>query len=86
MTWPEAGFDGQSIRGSLADLARLAGLVETKLAAAQPDSVVLIREEFASDSAYTLRLDIRDDWFDPASADPDRLGAATTRPAPRTKG
>jgi len=86
MTWPEAGFDGQSIRGSLPDLARLAGLVETKLAAAQPDSVVLIREEFAPDSAYTLRLDIRDDWFDPASADPDRLGAATKRPAPRTKG
>jgi hypothetical protein len=86
MTWPEAGFDGQSIRGSLADLARLAGLVETKLAAAQPDSVVLIREEFAPNSAYTLRLDIRDEFFDPASADPDRLGAATKRPAPRTKG
>jgi hypothetical protein len=86
MTWPAAGFDGQSIRGSLPDLARLAGLVETKLAAAQPDSVLLIREEFAPDSAYTLRLDVRDDWFDPASADPDRLGAATKLPAPKTKG
>lgn len=85
MTWPQAGFDGQSIRGTLADLARLAGLVETKLAAAQSDSVVRIREEFAPDSAYTLRLDVRDDWFDPASADPDRLGAATKRPAPNTK-
>lgn len=85
MTWPAAGFDGQSIRGSLADLARLAGLVETKLALAEPDSMVLIREEFAPDSAYTLRLDVRDDWFDPASADPDRLGAATKRPDPNTK-
>lgn len=86
MTWPDAGFDGQSIRGSLTDLARLASLVETKLAAAEPDSMVLIREEFAPDSAYTLRFDIRDDWFDPASADPDRLGAATKRPGPKTKG
>jgi hypothetical protein len=86
MTWPSAGFDGQSIRGTVTDLSRLASLVETKLAAAQPDSVVLIRAEFAPDSAYTLRLDIRDDWFDPASADPDRLGAATKLPAPKTKG
>ena len=85
MTWSEAGFDGQSIRGTLTDLARLAVLIEKKLAAAAPDSVVLIREEFAPDSAYTLRLDVRDDWFDPASADPDRLGAATKRPAPNVK-
>jgi len=38
MTWPSAGFDSQSIRGTLKDLARLAGLVETKLAATKrPD-------------------------------------------------
>jgi hypothetical protein len=37
MTWPAAGFDGQSIRGTVTDLARLAGLVQTKLAAAKPD-------------------------------------------------
>jgi hypothetical protein len=85
MTWPEAGFDGQSIRGTVKDLARLAGLVEAKLVAAKPESVAVIREEFAPDSVYALRLDVRDDWFDPASADPDRLGAATKRPDPKIR-
>jgi hypothetical protein len=85
MTWPSAGFDSQSIRGTLKDLARLAGLVETKLAAAKAESAVLIRQEFAPDNAYTLRLDVRDDYFDPASADRDRLGAATKRPDPNSK-
>lgn len=85
MTWPSAGFDSQSIRGTLKDLARLAGLVETKLAAAKPESAVLIRQEFAPDNAYTLRLDVRDDYFDPASADRDRLGTATKRPDPNSK-
>jgi hypothetical protein len=46
MTWPEAGFDDHTIRGPLADLARLAGLIEDKIAAARPGSAVRIREEF----------------------------------------
>ena len=85
MTWPAAGFDSQSIRGTVTDLARLAGLVQTKLAAAKRESTVVIRQEFAPDSVYGLRLDVRDDFFDPASADPDRLGAATKRPEPKVK-
>jgi|SRR5712671_52329 len=74
MTWPDPGFDGNAIRGSLADLARLGSLVETKLAAAQPGSVVRLREEFAADSPYALVLDVRADGFDPASADRENLG------------
>jgi hypothetical protein len=70
MTWPEAGFDDHAIRGSLTDLARLAKLIEVKLAAARPGSSVLIREEFAADSPYALVLDLREDGFDPATADP----------------
>ncbi len=70
MTWPEAGFDGHAIRGSLTDLARLARLIETKLAQAQPGSPIRIREEFAADSPYALVLDLREDGFDPATADP----------------
>ncbi|MDP9205757.1 MAG: hypothetical protein M3P12_09920 [Gemmatimonadota bacterium] len=79
MTWPEAGFGGNAIRGSLTDLARLAELVETKLASAQPGEQVRIREEFAADSPYSLLLDVRPDGFDPASADRERLGATTSR-------
>jgi len=77
MTWPDAGFDGHAIRGSLTDLARLAELIEAKLATAEPGSPILIREEFAADSPYSLMLDVRADGFDPAAADRERLGAAT---------
>jgi len=70
MTWPEAGFDDHAIRGSLEDLARLAKLIEAKLATARPGSSLPIREEFAADSPYALVLDVRQDGFDPATADP----------------
>ena len=70
MTWPEAGFDDHAIRGPVADLARLAALIQTKLATARPGSTVRIQEEFATDSPYALVLDVREDGFDPAAADP----------------
>ena len=79
MTLPHAGFGGNAIRGSLIDLARLASLVELKLATAQPGERIPIREEYAEDSPYSLVLDIRADGFDPASADRERLGAAVER-------
>jgi hypothetical protein len=69
MTWPEAAFDEHAIRGSLADLARLARIIESKVVVALPGSSVRIREEFAADSPYSLVLDVREDGFDPASAD-----------------
>jgi hypothetical protein len=71
MTWREAGFDKDAIRGTLGDLAHLAELVETKLANAQPGSTVGIHEEFAADSPYALVLQAREDGFDPATADPN---------------
>jgi hypothetical protein len=69
MTWPEAAFDNHAIRGSLADLERLAGLIETNLAVAQQGSVIRIQEEFAADSPYALVLSVREDGFDPDAAD-----------------
>ena len=81
MTYPDAGVDGNAIRGSLDDLARLAELVGAKLASAQPGEPISIREEYAADSRYTLLLDVRPDGFDPASADRASLGAATTKPS-----
>jgi hypothetical protein len=70
MTWPEPGFDDHAIRGPLADLARLANLIEAKVATVRPGSSVLIQKEFATDSAYALVLDVQEDGFDPAAADP----------------
>jgi hypothetical protein len=79
MTYPEAGFDSHAIRGSLTALTHLAELVEVKLATAEPGSPILIRQEFAEGSPYSLMLDVRADGFDPSSADRERLGAAKER-------
>ena len=70
MTWPEAAFDRHAIRGPVMDLAQLAALIEVKLSMARAGSTVRIREEFAVDSPYALVLDLREDGFDPAAADP----------------
>lgn len=70
MTWTEAGFDQHAIRGPLEDLLRLADLIDTKLEAALPGSSIVIGEEFASYSPYSLILDVQNDEFDPAQADP----------------
>ncbi len=70
MTWPEAGFDDHTIHGTLRDLKRLAGLVEAKLAVVQPGETVRIQHEFAPNSPYSVVLEVREDGFDPAQADP----------------
>jgi hypothetical protein len=69
MTWNEPGFGDHAIRGSLGDLARLASIVEAKLADAAPESRIAIRDEFAGGSPYSLVLDVREAGFDPASED-----------------
>jgi hypothetical protein len=70
MTWNEPGFDDHSIHGSLADLKRLAVIVENKLARAQADDSVCIQYEFAANTPYALILEVREDGFDPSQADP----------------
>ncbi len=81
MTYPEAGFDGNAIRGSLAALTHLAELVEQRLALAQPGDQIKIREDYAAGSPFALLLDVRADGFDPAAADRERLGS-TSHPRP----
>jgi hypothetical protein len=70
MTWPEPGFDDDGIHGSLADLKRLAVIVGNKLAVTQAGDSVCIKDEFAANSPYALILEVREDDFDPAQADP----------------
>jgi hypothetical protein len=69
MTWREAGFDDQAIRGSLPELERLGKMVGDKLAAAQPGDAILIQSEYSPNSPYALILEVREDGFDPADAD-----------------
>ena len=68
MTWPTAGMDADSIHGTLGDLERLASLVDEKVGALAPGQRAHIRDEFAT-SEYALVIELRDDSFDPASAD-----------------
>jgi len=69
MTWPEPGMDDHSIHGPLADLARLARLVEDRVGAMEAGATSRIRGEFAASSTYSLVLELRGDDFDPSSPD-----------------
>jgi hypothetical protein len=83
MTWPDAGLDANAIRGSLTDLDRLASIVETHLAVAEPGTPIRIREEYAPESRYALVLDVRADGFDPSSTDSEHLGRTAEREPPK---
>jgi hypothetical protein len=69
MTAADAGMDGHAIHGPLAELRRLANLVEEKLRKLAAGSRARVLEEFAPASEYALILDVREDSFDPASPD-----------------
>jgi hypothetical protein len=69
MMWPEPGLDDHAIHGSLADLKRLANIVENRLAVVQEGDSVRIQDEFAANTPYALVLEVRKDDFDPADAD-----------------
>jgi hypothetical protein len=69
MTWSEAGFDDHAIRGTLSDLERLARIIEARVNQAAPGATIRIRDDFAASSPYSLVLEVREDDFDPATAD-----------------
>ena len=68
-TSDEPNIGQHAICGTQRDIARLAALIRTRLRMSAPGTQVVIREEFAPTATYSLALDVRDDKFDPASAD-----------------
>ena len=70
MTWPDAGIDGDSIHGSLDDIARLAQLIRHQLERVRPGDTFRLGKGFAVDCEYDLVLEVKNDGFDPAEADP----------------
>jgi hypothetical protein len=70
MTWPDAGIDGKSIRGTQEDIRKLATLIKEKLSVAQPGEEVTLGAEYVEESEYKLVLRVRDESFDPATEDP----------------
>ena len=70
MTWSEAIVTDHAISGSLKDLSRLADLIESSLRRADSGEVITIRSEYSASSTCEIVLDVRDDAYDPGSADP----------------
>jgi hypothetical protein len=60
----------QWIGGPVADLLRLATFIERSVQANVVGKSVALRSNFSPMAPYELILDVRDDAFDPASADP----------------
>jgi hypothetical protein len=63
-------IDERGIRGSFADLARLRGIVAAALATSRPGPAFVIGPEYSPGVSHPLRFEMREDSFDPASADP----------------
>ena len=76
VTRHSAGIDENNIHGTIADLKRLALLIDNQLASANEGDVFLIRGEYSPESMWTLRFEVQGDRFDPASEDPE-LNRAT---------
>jgi hypothetical protein len=60
----------QWIGGPLVDLLRLATLIEQSAQANVVGKRIALRANFSPMAPYELILDVRDNAFDPASADP----------------
>jgi hypothetical protein len=78
MTSRAPGIDAHSIQGTLDDLRRLTGLVANAVEGAKPGDEIAIGHEYVEKRIYELVLDVREDGFDPASADPE-LGQSVSR-------
>ena len=62
-------IDNRSIRGSLSDLLRLRNLVAEHLQQAQRGGSFVVGHEYSELVTHPLHFEVREDDFDPASAD-----------------
>ena len=70
-TWHTPEITEHWIAGPQTAILALAHKLEHEILAAQPASVIAVRESFAPDSPYELQLEIQPDGFDPARQDPE---------------
>ena len=70
MTWSEADITEHAICGTLSDFKRLAEMVEGKLGHCNAGDGFSIGAEYAEGSDAVIEFEVRDEGFDPASADP----------------
>ncbi len=69
-TWRGPEITRHWIAGTVDDLRWLSAIIREKASKATFGEKTLLRKEYAPNSHYELSLEIRDDGFDPASADP----------------
>jgi hypothetical protein len=69
MTWNEADITEHAICGTLSDFKRLAEVVEKKLSSCIAGDKFIIGSEYADGGEAVIEFDVKDDGFDPASAD-----------------
>jgi hypothetical protein len=62
-------IDNHWIAGTLEDLSVLSALITERVSKAKEGDVLRLREVYAPDSPYELRLEVCGDEFDPATAD-----------------
>ena len=70
MTWEEAEITESAICGTLSDFRRLSAIVRSKLDAPLVGSAFKIGDEYALGSTSLIQFEVREEGFDPASADP----------------
>ena len=69
-TWTSSEITDHWIAGPLDKLLELAEVVETRIDTAAVGDEIKLREVFAPASPYELVLEVKDESFDPAVADP----------------
>lgn len=70
MTWTDRGIDGNSIHGSIDDLLSFADVIDSGLNNARSGDTIDLGREYVSNPDHNLLFVVRDDDFDPATADP----------------
>ena len=69
-TWNVPEITDHWIAGPVKALAQLAETIQIAVESAKPEAAINLRQAFASDAPYELRLVVQPDTFDPARADP----------------
>jgi hypothetical protein len=70
VTWHEALITKHDIRGTQNDIRRLADLIEQCLVTGSIGQCIEIDSDYSQRNEFRLRLHLREDDFDPPSADP----------------
>lgn len=69
MTWNRPGMDKHSIFGTLEDINGLADLINKQVDDSSINEVIIIKEEFAQDSEYSMEIFIKEYGYDPSTSD-----------------